>query len=81
METCTPETLEKELADYKQSTKANATESRNKSVRIKWLYTVIGLLLSVVIYMLGIITPMINTTELIVVYVTDTSQCLSLPQT
>ena len=61
-EICTPETLEKELVDYKKSTKANATESSNKSKHIKWLYTVIIMLLLALFYLLGAITPIHNYT-------------------
>lgn len=76
---CEPETIEKELADYKQSTKANATESRNKSIRIKWLYTVSLILLSVIIYLLGIITPTRNVNVISTIILTWNSQCLELP--
>ena len=61
-EICTPETLEKDLADYKKRLKWESTESSNKSTRIKWLYTVIIILSGVVLYMLGIITPTHNYT-------------------
>lgn len=59
-EICTPETLEKELADYKKRLKWESTESSNKSTRIIWLYTVIILLSSFIFYLLGIITPTHN---------------------
>lgn len=61
-EICTPETLEKELEDYKKRLKGESTESSNKSKHIKWLYTVIIMLSLALFYLLGAITPIHNYT-------------------
>lgn len=53
---CVEDTLEKQLEDSREYIKWNSTEIANKTRHIKWLYTVIIFLLSIIFYMIGIIT-------------------------